>query len=134
MLNRNTEGKDGENEKRSNVERENGWGYSRIDERLGCSYLEVQEEHNSVTEPNLGPLAPNAAKLIYGHWVVVKENIASIAECSACVQKTQTPWWLSGKLCFVFNLLIYFNWEIITLQYSNGFCHTSILISPKGVF
>lgn len=78
MLKRNTEGKDGENEKRSNVGRENGWGYSRIDGRLGCSYLEVQEEHNSVTEPNLGPLAPNAAKLTYWHWVVVKENTAFI--------------------------------------------------------
>lgn len=91
MLNRSTEGKDGENKKRSNVGRQNGWGYSRINGRLGFSYLEVQEEHKSVTEPNLGPLAPNAAKLIYWHWVALKENIAFIADCQACVHKTQTP-------------------------------------------
>ena len=27
-------------------------------------------------------------------------------------------------LSFVFFLIIYFNWKLITLQYCNGFCHT----------
>ena len=34
-------------------------------------------------------------------------------------------------LFFFFNLFIYFNWSLITLQYCDGFCHTSTWISHR---
>ena len=35
----------------------------------------------------------------------------------------------ASYLCFFFNLFIYFNWRLITLQYCGGFCHTFTWIS-----
>ena len=31
---------------------------------------------------------------------------------------------LTGIFYFIFNLFIYSNWRLITLQYCGGFCHT----------
>ena len=49
------------------------------------------------------------------------------ASCLSC--STHGHFWLEG-LFFFFNLFIYFNWKLITLQYCSGFCHTMTWISP----
>ena len=40
-----------------------------------------------------------------------------------------TTWRGSYPLHIFFNLFIYFNWRLITLQYCGGFCHTLTWIS-----
>ena len=63
---------------------------------------ELIENTDTVTERNLSLLTHHAVKLTYWLWDVVKESTAFIAspkqgEQAAHAQKTQTPWWLSGK-------------------------------------
>ena len=53
-------------------------------------------------------------------------------KCKAPEQMQESQrWWLEGLVklfFFFFNLFSYLNWRINTLQYCDGFCHTSISI------
>ena len=48
------------------------------------------------------------------HWGYVKQEAGVIGR---------------GSSFFFFNLFVYFNWRLITLQYCSGFCHTLTWIS-----
>lgn len=51
--------------KEAMLEEEMGEDIPELMGDLDSHTWKCKEEHNSVTEPDLGPLAPNAAKLIY---------------------------------------------------------------------
>ena len=78
---------------------------SAVTVKLWCvseSARELIENTDAVTERNLSLLTHHAAKLTYWLWVVVKASTAFIAstkqgEQAVHAQKTQTPWWHSGK-------------------------------------
>ena len=50
------------------------------------------------------------------------------------ISKNKTRSWLWLRpwiLFFFFNVFIYFNWRLVTLQYCSGFCQTSTWISHR---